>query len=315
MVGQTHFSHPPGARGPVLLIENPRSGQTNAGTEAFTAYLRALGVAVEQRSLDGRPLSALLDDAQRFAAVVAAGGDGTVSAVAHALRERPRPILAYPAGTANLIAQNLNLPGDPQALARILLRGHGVTVDLAELEVGGRQLGFTMLAGAGADAAMIRDSDALKGRFGVMAYVLAALKQVGHPRVPFRLTLDGRLVEIEAVAVMVANFGMANFRMPIASGISPTDGQLSVVAVTGAHPLGLLPDFLNSLHARLNLGDPVLKGNVEVFEARQVLVEADGQVPVQYDGEVCDDCTPFSARVLPKAARFLSDTTPDLLMT
>ncbi len=308
MSGQTHFSH-------VLVIENPKSGQTESRTSAFIEALGREGVYVEVRELGSGPIEALLHDVEDFGAVVAAGGDGTVSAVAHALNGRLVPLLAYPAGTANLIAQNLHLPGDPRELARILLAGHTLTIDLAEMEVDGRTVGFTMLAGAGADAAMIRDSEALKSQFGVSAYVVAALRQVNHPRVPFRITVDDALVEVEAVAVMVANFGMANFRLPIANGISPTDGLLTVVVVTNSNRLGLLPDFINSLRSRLNLGDPVFTGNIEVFQARSVTVEADQPLPVQYDGEACGDSTPFTARVLPGAVRFLTEVSEDDLLT
>ena len=297
------------------MIENPRSGQTEGKTAAFGETLAREGVYVVHRRLDEGPLDALLQDADQFQAVVAAGGDGTVSAVAHALIGRATPLLAYPAGTANLIAQNLHLPGDPAGLAGVLLAGRSLTVDLAELELAGRTLGFTMLAGVGADAAMIRDSEALKAQFGVGAYVVAALRQVNHPRVPFRLTVDGQAHEIEAVAVMVANFGMANFRLPIAGGISPTDGRLAVVVVTGTHRLGLIPDFINSVRSRLSLGDPQFTGNLEVFQAREVRVEADRPLPVQYDGETCEDATAFTARVLPDAARFLTSVTAEDLLT
>lgn len=41
--------------------------------------------------------------------MIAAGGDGTVSSVAHALAGSGMPIMVYPAGTANLVALNLEV--------------------------------------------------------------------------------------------------------------------------------------------------------------------------------------------------------------
>ena len=47
---------------------------------------------------------------------------------------------------------------------------------------------------------------------------------------------------------------------------------------------------------------------LEIFRAKEVTIEADPAMEVQYDGEATGLSTPFSARILPRATRlFISD--------
>lgn len=291
----------------VLLVFNPRSGQGESTLPDFITRLGQGGALVTARELTrDTPLADSLTDLENFDVLVAAGGDGTVSALAYAARYKDVPVLAYPAGTANLIAQNLDLPRDPAGLAAVVAGGHSVRVDLGEVEVQGERSGFAMLAGAGADAAMIRDSEELKDKYGAMAYVLSAMRQINPKKTTFRLVIDGEGRSFEGIGVMVANFGMANYRLPITSDISPSDGKFTVVLMKAGNILRLLPNLLDSVRVKLNLGDPVFSGNLETLEAKQVSVEAEEPFPLQYDGELHVETTPFTARILPGAIRFLT---------
>ncbi|MEF2277580.1 diacylglycerol kinase family protein [Deinococcus sp. YIM 134068] len=291
----------------VLVVFNPRSGQGESTLPAFVTRLGEGGATVTAREL-GRdtPLAEYVTDLEEFDCLVAAGGDGTVSALAYAARYRDVPVLAYPAGTANLIAQNLDLPRDPDDLAAIVADGNAVRVDLGEVEVQGERSGFAMLAGAGADAAMIRDSEDLKEKYGALAYVLSAMRQLNPKKTTFRLVVDGEQRSFEGIGVMVANFGMANYRLPITGDISPSDGRFTVVLLKAGNLLRLVPNLIDSLRAKFNLGDPVFSGNLETLEAKTVTVEAEDPFPLQYDGELHVETTPFTARILPGAVQFLT---------
>lgn len=301
MTGQT----PPIKR--VLVIYNPKSGKGDNAVMDCIDVLKARGAEVEARELQNDvPMAKMIEGIEQFDVLIAAGGDGTVSSAAYAARYKNVPLLAYPAGTANLIAQNLELPTDPEALAGLVLDGNAVRIDLGELEVRGEKCGFAMLAGAGADAAMIKESEELKGKYGVMAYVMSAAKQISPKKTTFRLTVDGEERVIEATGVMVANFGRANAGLPITSEISPSDGRFTVVVLKPGNLLKLLPNLLDSVRSKLNLGDPMFSGNLDTFEAREISVVADEPFPLQYDGEIHEETTPFTARVLPGAIRFIT---------
>jgi diacylglycerol kinase family enzyme len=151
------------------MITNLRSGFGDPGLYDFVRELGSHHVDVTLRFLnEGADLAHLLRDVRDYARVVAAGGDGTVSAIAYALRDTGIPLLAYPAGTANLIARNLRLPLDPVDLAVALIAGRTVTIDLGELHLPGTgarkemTAGFAISAGAGFDAAIMVAAAGLK---------------------------------------------------------------------------------------------------------------------------------------------------------
>ena len=299
------------------MIFNSKSGNGENTVTRCANALRVAGCQVEMRELQQDvPVEDYLHDVEQYECVIAAGGDGTVSGIAYAMRFRNVPLLAYPAGTANLIAHNLELPEDPAELADLVLAGHAVRIDLGELTVGEQKHGFAMLAGAGADASMIKESEELKPRFGVLAYVMSAMKQVNPTKTTFTLLVDGEEKIIEGIGVMVANFGKANFGLPITNDVSPSDGRFTVVVLKASNVLQLLPNLIDSVRSKLNLGDPVFgSGNVETFEATEITVTAEHPLPLQYDGEVHVETTPFHARVLPGAIRFITRAPVQALST
>ncbi|WP_373291860.1 diacylglycerol/lipid kinase family protein [Deinococcus malanensis] len=291
----------------ILVIHNPRSGQGDSPLPLFLDLLRTAGADVTERELvPDSKMTDYVQDVETYDAVVAAGGDGTVSSLAYATRYKNIPLLAYPAGTANLIAQNLDLPKTPEELVQVMRDGHAVRLDLGEIEVKGESRGFAMLAGAGADAAMIRDSEELKEKYGEMAYVLSAMKQLNPKKTTFKLIVDGEPRSFEGIGVMVANLGMANYRLPITSDISPSDGRFTVILLKAGNIFRLVPNIIDSVRAKFNLGDPMFSGNLETFEARQVQVDADEPFPLQFDGELHVETTPFVARIMPGAVQFLT---------
>ncbi|GHG06455.1 diacylglycerol kinase [Deinococcus piscis] len=303
----------------VLVIFNPKSGQGDSSLPELLDLLRAQGIPLTERALEGeRPMREFIHDLDEYAAVIGAGGDGTVSALAYAMAQRSTqiPLLAFPAGTANLIALNLDIPDEPQALLQLMLSGHTFALDLGELETGdGDRKGFAMLAGAGADASMIKESEPLKKNFGTMAYVMAAMRQINPPTTTFHIVADGQPRTFTGIGVMVANLGMANYRIPITADISPNDGQFTVILLKEGNILRLGANLLDSLKAKFKLGDPAFSDNLETFTAREIEVVAEDPFPLQFDGEIHVETTPFKARVLPQAVHFFTTQTEKDLNT
>ena len=89
------------------------------------------------------------------------GGDGTVQRCVDALAGTGVALAIIPAGTANLLATNLGVPKDLDGAVDVGLHGTRRPLDVGR--VNGER--FAVMAGAGFDAAMIRDADgAMKDR-------------------------------------------------------------------------------------------------------------------------------------------------------
>jgi YegS/Rv2252/BmrU family lipid kinase len=192
----------------VLVIYNPAAGQWRQRRLRTTlAALKGLGCKVTLFAT-GKPGDAEQHAASLAAAdydvVVAAGGDGTINEVANGLAAAPGkapPLAIIPLGTANVLAQEIGLRGDPRAVARAIAGKERINVHLGLAN--GRY--FLMMAGVGFDAHVVANVDlALKRRTGKIAYVLETLVQglrYGFP--PCHVTLDGQ--NFEACSVVVCN--------------------------------------------------------------------------------------------------------------
>jgi diacylglycerol kinase family enzyme len=294
----------------ILMVTNLRSGLGDSGLYEFVRELGARRAEVTMRFLnEGADLHHLLRDAGDYSRVVAAGGDGTVSAIAYALRNTGTPVLAYPAGTANLLARNLKLPLDPAGLAIATISGRTVTIDLGELTLpphGGfaaQRCGFSIAAGAGIDASIMESAQPLKATLGEGAYIIGAMQHLAPTVSRFTLRLDDRTVETEGIAVMLMNLAHIQFDLAVAHGSDAQDGLLEVVVVKPTSPAGLLPAIWAALLDRLK--DHPERPGLEIHTASHVEVSADPPLALEYDGEVLDRQTPFSARVLPRASTFI----------
>ena len=119
---------------------------------------------------------ARLRDALREGAdlILVWGGDGTVQRCIDTVVGHDATLAILPAGTANLLATNLEIPADLEEALNIAL--HGATRVLDVGKINGEH--FAVMAGTGLDALMIRDADrSLKDRFGRAAYVWTGAAQ------------------------------------------------------------------------------------------------------------------------------------------
>ncbi|RNL48163.1 diacylglycerol/lipid kinase family protein [Paraeggerthella hongkongensis] len=289
----------------LLVINNLSSGFGDGSVYDFIRSAVQDGDEVCVRSTDGTtPVSALLDDAASYDAVVASGGDGTVATVNYLLANTGVPVLPFPAGTANLLALNLSSPLEPHALAKMVREMRTLDFDMGEIEVADKRFGFGIMAGAGYDAAIMHGAEPAKRLFGPMAYLSAAIANPLPQTSRFTIELDGETVQSEGVGILLVNFSRIQFDIAVTHENKPRDGVFDVVVLKAQNAFELIPALLAGILDRG--GDfPDRTGALEIHRARAVRVEADPPMEVQYDGEATRLTTPFSARILPKAARLI----------
>ena len=288
----------------LLVINNLASGFGEGSVYDFIRSFARDGDEVCVRSTDGTTdVRDLLGDAEAFDAVVASGGDGTVATVSYRLANTGVPILPFPAGTANLLAANLASPMEPHALAKLVREERTLDFDLGEIEVDGHRFGFGIMAGAGYDAAIMHGAAPAKRLLGPMAYFSAALANPLPQTSKFKLDLDGEHVESEGLGILLVNFSKIQFDITVTHDNEPRDGVFDVVVLKAQNAFELIPALLAGLLDRG--GDfPDRTGSLEIHRAREVRVEADPPMEVQYDGEATNLTTPFTAHIMRRAARF-----------
>jgi YegS/Rv2252/BmrU family lipid kinase len=165
--------------------------------------------------------------AKSYDAVFTLGGDGTAIEVLGALAHSGPPVGVIPGGTGNVVARTLGIPLRAGKAVRALLEADEARIDLGLISTGQR---FAVGMGVGLDASMIADAPApLKRRLGFFAYVLSATRAVMRmEKFKARLTVDGEVIEIDAAAILIANFGaVLNDLIAFGDGIRRDDGMLN----------------------------------------------------------------------------------------
>src|SRR5688572_23270694 len=85
----------------LVVVHNPKAGYGVWSADRVERTLRAAGHQVQVVSTKDKWRDLLEQDADAF---VAAGGDGTVHKLIHALESRDTPVAILPTGTANNVA-------------------------------------------------------------------------------------------------------------------------------------------------------------------------------------------------------------------
>lgn len=181
---------------------------------------------------------------ERHDMVFAAGGDGTIRAVAAALRGTDTALAIIPAGTGNLLARNLKLPLDIPAAVEAAFTGRDTRIDvctalLTRPDGESEELDFVVMAGIGVDAGMIINTDEdLKKRVKFLAYTVGIAKSLTGGR-HIRLTwqLNGTPAHRTRVhSLIIGNCGDLVGNIPLFPDAVANDGHFDIVAL---RPKGL----------------------------------------------------------------------------
>ena len=157
------------------------------------------------------------------------GGDGTVQRCIDALAGSDTALAILPAGTANLLATNLDIPQDIEQAVAIGLRGERHQIDVGRFE-GER---FAVMAGRGIDASMIQQADGtLKDRLGRVAYVWTGSQNLRAKPFRAKITVDGApWYAGDASCILVGNVGRLFGGIEVFEDARPDDGRLEIGVV------------------------------------------------------------------------------------
>src|SRR5256714_8008229 len=164
-----------------LILINPRArlAGARAWREPVIAELarRYASELVEPRDAADTTRLACEASAGGYVVVVAAGGDGTVNAVAQGLAGTHTALGVLPLGSANDLAREYGLSGSIPAAARRIVESEARSIDL--VEIGGR--GFCGVGGLGLVSRAALPVTRLQQRSTSARRLAAPLGRQGHP--------------------------------------------------------------------------------------------------------------------------------------
>jgi diacylglycerol kinase family enzyme/membrane-associated phospholipid phosphatase len=183
----------PDGTGLVILI-NPSSGEEgeHPGAELAAAWPDARQVLVEPGADLVKQLEAELDSTDfPVRALGAAGGDGTVAAVAAVAAHRGLPLVVVSAGTLNHFARDIGVTSLSDAIGAVR-DGSGVAVDLGGVRIdGGPPHWFVNTASLGGYPDLVELRERSEARWGKWPAAALALLQVLRESDPLIARIDG----------------------------------------------------------------------------------------------------------------------------
>jgi diacylglycerol kinase family enzyme len=289
----------------LAVVLNSGAGAGNeAAPERLAAVFADLGreatiLPVRRGSAIGAQARAALETGCRV--LVAAGGDGTVSAVAGALAGGEVPLGVLPLGTLNHFAKDLGLPPGLTEAADVVARGTVRPVDVGE--VNGRVFLNNSSLGVYPRIVELRARYTGRGAAKWMAALWATLAVLRRrPFLGIRIRTDDEVVVRRTPFVFVGNneYRMAGLRG--ASRESLTGGRLALYVMDASHRPSLL-----------RLGWRVFRRGAEQVRELDLLHVAEAVVEtrrhhlrVALDGEVVVLASPLQYRSRPGALRVMT---------
>ena len=253
--------------------------------------------------------------------VIAAGGDGTVRAVAEALRGKDASLGLLPSGTGNLLARNLDLSLDnlDDSIATAF-RGRDRDIDLGVVDVerenGEREtFAFVVMAGVGLDAKMLANTnDELKKRVGWLAYVDAIARALrDNNKIDVRYELDdGGRKTMRAHTIIVGNCGLLPANIMLLPDAAVDDGIFDIVALRPEGFFGWVQIWLkivweNGVLRRSQVGRRILAANhrevrtLRYTKGKKLVVRLDSPQDFEIDGDSVGKTVALRAVVDPGA--------------
>ncbi|HOX28418.1 MAG TPA: diacylglycerol kinase family protein, partial [bacterium] len=204
---------------------------------------------VTQHVMHAAELAAEAAKTGKYYAIVAAGGDGTVNEVVNGMAHSGARMGVIANGSTNVFCSEVKISSNIPQAAKDILEGIPVTVDVGK--VGDRYYVWMLGIGIEAKIAYLVNPK-IKKYFGVLAYVIAALRQTfDKGRQIMKIILDSdKEMTFSTFNTIVGNATTFEGFLGIKSQYSIKDGNLDVCILQHKSPIGIVELVINFIKGR-----------------------------------------------------------------
>ncbi|WP_424934131.1 diacylglycerol/lipid kinase family protein [Amaricoccus macauensis] len=289
----------------ICVLLNTRSGKRRRAAEAqlHAAFERHPGRFTLRVLKSGQDIerSAQAATSEGFPTIVAAGGDGTISAIAPIVSKAGLRFGVLPFGTFNYFARSIGMPEEIDAAVDCLVTGEERRISRSEVN----GAGFLNNASLGAYAAILQRRERIYRRWGrsrIAAYwsVIVTLLRMRTSQ-PMRITVDGETREVRTpLAFVAANaFQLETFGLPGVEEVR--QGKLALFLAPDTTGPALLAFAL-----RLSAGGMEKNRDFTLLTGSEIRIETHRKRRlVARDGEKSHMTSPFDFKIHPGALRLI----------
>ncbi len=274
-----------------VLILNPTSGSSalasnhvsiDEGAEQILAALRQH--AIEPEVLYTTPDDPGLELAQQAVQggaelVIAAGGDGTLHAVAQGLIGSSSTLGIIPMGTMNNIAHSLEIPEDIEEACKVIAQGETSLIDVGRIN----DHIFLEVAGIGLEAALFPAAEEIKSK-GIVSTLRGVMDGLitlfSFRSTRFAISFDGRRVRrFNAVQLSVCNSPYYGAHLRFAPKAVMNDGFLDVLIYKNFSKLDYMRHAIS-----ISRGGRVLQMKVTQRKIKTMRIRTQQPIVIHADG-------------------------------
>ena len=232
--------------------------------------------------------------------IAAAGGDGTVSAVAAELLGQPAVLGILPLGTLNHLAKDLGLPQDLNQAVETLVTGRVAVIDAGC--VNGKYFINNSSIGLYPKLVSLREKHRALGKNKFVALVFALAGMFWrYTFLNVRVQVQGRDISLRSPFVFVGNNKYQVEGLNIGTREKVDNGELSVYVMRHSTRWGVV---ILAWHALF--GGLVEHKDFDVYSTGHARIDTRKKfLPVSIDGEVITLPTPLEYSILPGALKVM----------
>jgi diacylglycerol kinase (ATP) len=203
--------------------------------------------------------------------IIAAGGDGTIHAVASGLMSRESTLGIIPMGTMNNLAHSLGIPPSIEAACAVLAKGKTRSIDVGQIN----EQAFLEVAGIGFEASLFPAGEEIK-RTGLLSTVRGVILGLVS-LVTFKPT---RLkISLDAIQVTICNAPFYGAHFQVGPDILMDDGMLDVFIFRHFSKLEYLRHAVSISQGRRVFQPKILRRRVKAL-----LITSSDPQDIQADG-------------------------------
>ena len=276
-----------------FLIFNPISGDIDKADIVFQtfAYAKLFDIEIIVYQTTGiKDADAIIELFKKHEPerILIAGGDGTVKLVAEALEHFDVIFGILPAGSANGLATDLNLPETISENLSIAFHNNFMEMDMVSIN-GIKSLHLSDL---GLNAVLVKnyENSTTRGKLGYALQIIPTLLEFEEP---FSITIEanGTTVEYKAAMVVVANSQKYGTGVIINPNGKMNDGKFEIVIFKNL-------DII--VFAKIITGNmPVNDEDIEIISTECAVITSNLPVSFQIDGEYIGEETQLDIKILP----------------
>lgn len=234
--------------------------------------------SIEKRIMDLKPCRILV-----------AGGDGTIKAVAEALKGRDIPLGIIPAGSANGLAVNLNLPTEVDGQLDIAFGDSFRNIDIIHI---GKELCLHM-SDFGLNAELIKkyENSNVRGKFGYLLQSIPTLVQSNYP-FQFKIETNNTTFNTQGILLAIANAKSYGTGATVNPQGKIDDGFFEILIFKNFDFIEILKTLRNEV-----VLDPEF---VEVISTQKARISCESPVAFQIDGEYLGEKNEIEVSITPR---------------